>query len=49
MKQKKTFALLSVYEKTGIVPLAKALQKAGISIISSGGTATYLQKNKIKV
>ena len=36
-------ALLSVFDKTGIVELAEALAAAGWDIISSGGTAKALQ------
>ncbi|NLA34728.1 MAG: bifunctional phosphoribosylaminoimidazolecarboxamide formyltransferase/IMP cyclohydrolase PurH, partial [Actinobacteria bacterium] len=32
-------ALLSVYDKTGIVELATALHELGVELISSGGTA----------
>ena len=35
-------ALLSVYDKTGIVELARALQRARLELVSSGGTATAL-------
>lgn len=35
-------ALLSVYDKTGIVDLARALHEQGVELISSGGTATVL-------
>ncbi len=42
-------ALLSVWNKDGIVDLAKALTKAGVEIISSGGTAKVLSDNGIQV
>ena len=42
-------ALLSVSDKTGIVPLAKALQALGIRLISTGGTASLLKKEGIAV
>ncbi len=42
-------ALLSVYDKSGIVELAKSLSELGIEIISSGGTAKTLSENGIKV
>ena len=32
-------ALLSVYDKTGVVELAKGLHELGWELISSGGTA----------
>ncbi|MBU1992568.1 MAG: bifunctional phosphoribosylaminoimidazolecarboxamide formyltransferase/IMP cyclohydrolase [Patescibacteria group bacterium] len=42
-------ALISVFDKTGVVELAKGLQKHGVEIISSGGTAKVLKKAKVKV
>lgn len=36
-------ALLSVSDKTGLVPLAQALVQAGIELISTGGTAKALR------
>ena len=36
-------ALLSVSDKTGLVPLAQALVKAGVELISTGGTAKALR------
>ncbi len=42
-------ALLSVYNKEGIVEFAKALSEGGIEIISSGGTARTLKEAGIKV
>lgn len=36
------FALLSVYDKTGIIELAKVLDKLSYKIISTGGTAKVL-------
>ena len=45
----KQYALISVYDKTGIVELAKNLTKKGIEIISTGGTAKYLTENSIKI
>lgn len=41
-------ALISVSDKTGIVEFARFLAKAGITILSTGGTASVLRKNKIK-
>ncbi|MGC9005452.1 MAG: bifunctional phosphoribosylaminoimidazolecarboxamide formyltransferase/IMP cyclohydrolase [Candidatus Micrarchaeia archaeon] len=43
------FALLSVYEKTGIADLASSLTKLGYKIISTGGTARELESKKIPV
>ncbi len=42
-------ALISVSNKEGIVEFAKGLQKLGIRILSTGGTAKLLRKNKISV
>jgi len=43
-------ALISVYDKTGIVEFARALvDDFDIEIISTGGTATLLKENKIPV
>ena len=39
-------ALLSVSDKAGIVDFAKALDKAGYEIISTGGTAEILKKEE---
>jgi len=44
----KKYALLSVSDKTDIVPFAKAIVKAGYEIISTGGTAKVLQEAKLK-
>ena len=43
------YALISVFDKTGIVDLTKSLTAAGIEIIATGGTAKLLEKNGIKV
>ena len=48
-KNNQKYALISVYDKTGIENLAKAFEKNGIKIISTGGTAKVLQKSGIKV
>ena len=42
-------ALLSVSDKNGIVPFAKALHEQGIKLISTGGTAKLLAENKLPV
>ena len=36
-------ALLTVYDKTGVVDLARALRELGATLVSSGGTAAALQ------
>jgi phosphoribosylaminoimidazolecarboxamide formyltransferase/IMP cyclohydrolase len=40
-------ALISVFDKTGIVEFAKSLKQLNIEIISTGGTAKLLAKNGI--
>ena len=42
-------ALLSVWNKDGIIDLAKVLAGAGIEILSSGGTAKILEKEGIPI
>jgi len=42
-------ALLSVYDKSGIVELATALVKLGWELISSGGTAKVLSEAGVHV
>jgi len=40
-------ALISVSDKTGIAWLARALERQGVDVISTGGTAELLKKEKI--
>jgi len=47
--QKIKTALISVFDKDGLADLAKQLDSQGIKIISSGGTAEFLQKNRVPV
>jgi len=42
-------ALVSVYNKVGLVEIGKALQKAGVEILSTGSTAKTLQTAGIPV
>ena len=42
-------ALISVSDKTGLVDFAKGLQKLGVEIISTGGTAALLRSANLKV
>ncbi len=42
-------ALISVYDKTGVVEFAKGLTELGIKIISTGGTAKLIADEGIKV
>ncbi len=45
----KKLALISVYDKRGLLRLAKGLKKFGYDIVSSGGTSAALKKAHIKV
>ncbi len=42
-------ALISVFDKTGLLDLARALNRHGVQILSSGGTATTIRKADIPV
>jgi len=42
-------ALISVYDKTGIVDFACELKRLDVEIISTGGTATVLREAGVKV
>lgn len=42
-------ALVSVYDKTGIVEFARALAQAGVEVVSTGGTAKSLRESGIQV
>ena len=37
-------ALISVYDKTGLIKFVKGIKKLGFEIISTGGTAKALKK-----
>lgn len=45
----KEYALISVYDKKGVLELARAFVRKGIDIISTGGTAKYLIEHGIKI
>ena len=49
MKEPVSRALLSVFDKEGLLPLARRLVDAGVEIVSSGGTARLLRENDIPV
>ena len=49
MTKKNSCALLSVFDKTGIVPLARILADAGVCLISTGGTAKALRSAGLEV
>jgi phosphoribosylaminoimidazolecarboxamide formyltransferase/IMP cyclohydrolase len=40
-------ALLSVFYKEGILPLASFLKEEGWELLSTGGTSKYLREHKI--
>ncbi len=42
-------AILSVYDKTGLVDFARGLRDLGWTLLASGGTAKLLRENKIEV
>ena len=42
-------AIISVFDKTGVVELAKSLEELGFEILSTGGTAKILKSEGIKV
>jgi phosphoribosylaminoimidazolecarboxamide formyltransferase/IMP cyclohydrolase len=42
-------ALLSVFDKTGLIPFAQALAAAGVEILSTGGTAKVLREHAVMV
>ena len=42
-------ALLAVYDKTGVVELARSLDELGVSLVSSGGTAATLRDAGVPV
>lgn len=49
MKARIRNALISVYDKEGIVSLARGLTRSGINILSTGGTARFLMDHRIPV
>jgi hypothetical protein len=42
-------ALLSVYDKTGLLPFAKGLKEAGFRLLGSGGTARQIRDAGIEI
>ena len=48
-RKKISRALVSVYDKTGLIELGKSLEKHGIEILSTGSTAKVLRDAGIKV
>ena len=42
-------AVISVYDKTGLVPFAKSLRRQGVEIFSTGGTQSAMQNAGVEV
>jgi phosphoribosylaminoimidazolecarboxamide formyltransferase/IMP cyclohydrolase len=42
-------ALLSVYDKTGLVPFAKGLKELGFRLLGSGGTAKLIREAGLEI
>jgi phosphoribosylaminoimidazolecarboxamide formyltransferase/IMP cyclohydrolase len=42
-------ALLSVYDKSGLIPFARALVESGVELVSTGGTAKAIRENGLPV
>src|SRR5205823_8104682 len=42
-------ALISVYDKEGVVELARGLSDLGWEVVASGGTAAHLQEHGVEV
>ena len=42
-------AILSVYDKTGLVDFARGLKALGWTLLASGGTAKLLRQNQVPV
>ena len=42
-------ALISVHDKTGLVPFARGLAEAGLELVASGGTAAALEEDGLAV
>lgn len=49
LKMAPNLALLSVSDKTGLLPLARKLQEFGFGLVASGGTAKALRDEGLKV
>jgi len=49
MENRTRRALVSVFDKEGVIDLCRALTSLGIEILSSGGTARLLKENEIPV
>src|SRR4030095_6287301 len=47
--QKIRRAIISVYDKTGVIEFVRRLQEFGIEIISTGGTAKHLRDAGVEI
>ncbi|KAJ1907855.1 bifunctional phosphoribosylaminoimidazolecarboxamide formyltransferase/IMP cyclohydrolase, partial [Coemansia sp. S17] len=45
----KSIALLSVYDKTGLIDLAKNLHELGVELVASGGTSKAIREAELPV
>lgn len=43
MSEQQPIALLSVYDKAGLLPFAKGLAEQGVRLLGSGGTAKAIR------
>lgn len=44
-----SLAILSVFDKTGLLDLAKGLDSKGVRLLASGGTAKLIREAGIKI
>uniref|UniRef100_A0A915EA97 Bifunctional purine biosynthesis protein ATIC n=1 Tax=Ditylenchus dipsaci TaxID=166011 RepID=A0A915EA97_9BILA len=49
MSQQKPLAIISVWDKKGVLELAQELEQAGLQLVGSGGTAQHLRDNGLDV
>jgi len=42
-------AILSVYDKTGLIDFARGLHEAGVHLLGSGGTAKKIREAEIPI
>ncbi|WWC98797.1 phosphoribosylaminoimidazolecarboxamide formyltransferase/IMP cyclohydrolase [Kwoniella sp. B9012] len=49
MSSEAPIALLSVYDKTGLLPFAKGLKDLGFRLLGSGGTAKLIRENGMEI
>jgi phosphoribosylaminoimidazolecarboxamide formyltransferase/IMP cyclohydrolase len=49
MSAQAPIALLSVYDKTGLLPFAKGLKELGFRLLGSGGTAKMIREAGMEI